>query len=61
MHICFNCNRSEQEVPLLVLNFQERQWYICPQCLPALIHKPHTLAAKLPGMTAANVVDEADA
>ncbi len=61
MHVCFNCNRSEQEAPLLALNFQGRQWHICPQCLPALIHKPHTLASRLPGMAAADASDEADA
>lgn len=50
MNTCFNCDRSGQDVPLLVLNFQGHELRICPQCLPALIHKPHTVAIKLPGM-----------
>jgi hypothetical protein len=55
MNTCFNCDRSEQDVPLLALNFQGRTLRICPQCLPALIHKPHAVAAKLPGMNAIGV------
>lgn len=49
MHICLNCDTSEQEKPLLVIKFQGEDIYICPQCLPVLIHKPGTLADKLPG------------
>ena len=48
MH-CFNCQRTEHEVPLLTLHYQGKVWYICPQCIPTLIHKPHLLADKLPG------------
>ncbi len=50
MHTCFNCDRSEQDVPLLALNFQRRELHICPQCLPTLIHKPQVIVSKLPGM-----------
>ncbi len=46
---CLNCQHNEQEVPLLTLDFQGHTFYICPQCLPTLIHKPHLLAGKLPG------------
>jgi hypothetical protein len=55
MKTCFNCNRSEQDVPLLTLTFQDKPLFICPQCLPALIHKPHAIAAKLPGLHADGV------
>ncbi len=48
MH-CFNCQRSEQEAPLLTLHYQGKTLHICPQCLPTLIHKPHLLADRLPG------------
>jgi hypothetical protein len=47
--ICLNCGASEQERPLLKLQFQGQEVYICPQCMPILIHKPHQLADKLPG------------
>lgn len=46
---CLNCQRSEQEAPLLTITFKGQHWYICPQCLPTLIHKPHLLEDKFPG------------
>lgn len=47
--ICLNCGLSEQEKPLITIKFQGNEIYICPQCLPVLIHKPANLAEKLPG------------
>ena len=47
--ICLNCGLTEQEKPLLTIKYQNNEIYICPQCLPVLIHKPATLAGKLPG------------
>ena len=32
------------------MRYQEQDVYICPQCLPILIHKPADLAGKLPGL-----------
>jgi len=49
--ICLNCNISEQDRPLITLKFQEKEVYICPQCLPILIHKPYQLAEKLPNFS----------
>ncbi len=46
---CLNCGASEQEKPLIPLKFQGKDLYICPQCLPILIHKPYELADKIPG------------
>jgi hypothetical protein len=46
---CLNCGESEQEKPLLTMKFQGGEIYICPQCLPVLIHKPASLVDKLPG------------
>lgn len=46
--ICLNCGASETDRPLLALKFQQKELYICPQCLPILIHKPYELADKLP-------------
>jgi len=48
---CLNCGTSEQDRPLITLKFQEKDVYICPQCLPILIHKPYQLAEKLPDFT----------
>jgi hypothetical protein len=48
---CLNCGSSEQERPLITIKFQGKEFYICPQCLPILIHKPYELADKLPEFT----------
>lgn len=45
---CLNCGITEEERPLLSMNFQKKEFHICPQCLPILIHKPYQLADKLP-------------
>jgi hypothetical protein len=57
MHTCLNCNRTEEQVPLLALTFKGEAKHICPQCLPLLIHKPQVLVEKLPGMEAAPPAD----
>jgi hypothetical protein len=46
---CLNCGSSEVERPLIPLKFQDKELYICPQCLPTLIHKAYQLADKFPG------------
>ncbi len=48
--VCLNCDRTDQQIPLLHLTFKNETKYICPQCMPVLIHKIHTLAEKLPGV-----------
>ena len=45
---CLNCGSSEMDRPLIALKFQGKEFYICPQCLPTLIHKPYQLADKIP-------------
>jgi len=47
MNTCLNCDRSEQEIPLIALHYQGKQVYICSQCFPNLIHAPAKLAGKL--------------
>ncbi len=47
--ICLNCGATEEQKPLLTMQFQGDEIFICPQCLPVLIHKPANLAGKLPG------------
>ncbi|CAG0935588.1 hypothetical protein TFLX_04430 [Thermoflexales bacterium] len=49
---CVNCERTVDEVPLLNLTQRHGVAYICPQCLPILIHKPQQLQNKLPGTEA---------
>ena len=52
---CLNCERTEQETPLLMLTFKGEAKFICAQCLPTLIHKPHLLVEKLPGFNPSNI------
>jgi hypothetical protein len=44
---CLSCGRPETDFPVLVLRLAGKEAYICPQCLPALIHHPDRLTAKL--------------
>ncbi len=46
---CLNCGRTENEAPLVVLRYAGAPAWICPQCLPILIHHPEKLVDKLPG------------
>ena len=47
MNHCLNCNRSENEIPLVSLRFRGEGNWICSQCLPILIHNAHELETKL--------------
>ncbi len=49
---CVSCERTVEEVPLLNLVHRQGAAYICPQCLPTLIHDPQQLLNKLPGTEA---------
>jgi hypothetical protein len=42
---CLSCERTSEQVPLLRLKYVEHEHWICPQCLPILIHKPERLPA----------------
>ena len=46
---CVACGRSQNEIPLISLSFQDKNFWICPQHLPILIHNPQLLIGKLPG------------
>ena len=49
MHQCINCERNEDEMPLLKFKFKGEKVYICSGCMPILLHSPAKLADKLPG------------
>ena len=49
-HTCLNCDRTDEQVPLLRMVFKGESKYVCAQCFPILIHKIHLLADKLPGV-----------
>jgi hypothetical protein len=47
---CLVCEQTAQEIPLLMLQYREQQFWICPQHFPILIHHPDQLVGKLPGV-----------
>jgi len=47
MKTCLNCDRSEHDIPLVTLQYQGTQVFICSQCFPLLIHSPVKLTGKL--------------
>ncbi len=49
-HQCLSCGRNDREVPLLTLSYSGSSSWICPQCLPVLIHHPEKLGDRIPGL-----------
>jgi hypothetical protein len=47
---CLVCGKTANDIPLIALQYQDSEHWICPQHLPLLIHKPAELANKLPGL-----------
>lgn len=47
MHTCLNCNRSENEMPLITIQYKGDTIYLCSGCLPILLHSPEKLSGKL--------------
>ena len=46
---CLFCQRDEQQVPLVQVDFKGKNYWICPQHIPVLIHDPSKLEGLLPG------------
>jgi hypothetical protein len=46
---CLVCSKTNKEIPLISINYQDKTYSICPQHLPLLIHKPEQLVGLLPG------------
>lgn len=36
---CINCQRNENEIPLTQWQMAGQRFWICPDCLPFLIHR----------------------
>ncbi len=49
MRKCLYCERTSDEAPIIVFQYLDSEYGICPQHLPILIHKPAQLSEKLPG------------
>ena len=48
--VCIVCGETSERVPLIPFIYQGEHYFICPQHLPILIHKPAQLADRLPGL-----------
>lgn len=48
-HTCLVCKHTSEQTPLIAFEFQGKTYFVCPQHLPLLIHKPHELVGLLPG------------
>ena len=44
---CIYCDRTDETVPLIIFDYKGKQYKICPEHLPILIHKPEMLVGKL--------------
>ena len=45
---CIVCGKTHEEIPVTKFYYKESEFYICPQHIPMLIHKPTELANKIP-------------
>ncbi|HYM60674.1 MAG TPA: hypothetical protein VEZ11_07260 [Thermoanaerobaculia bacterium] len=50
LHACILCERTSDEVPLVVIEYRGSTLHICSQHLPVLIHNPAELAERMPGV-----------
>jgi hypothetical protein len=57
---CLVCQRTDQEIPLIVLEYQGQDLRICPQHMPILIHNPTELTGKLSGAEGMSPADHND-
>ena len=48
--VCIACGADSDHAPLLPFLYKGKEYHICPQHLPILIHKPANLADRLPGL-----------
>ena len=46
---CIVCKKSSNETPVTKFDYQESEFYICPQHIPVLIHNPQELIGLLDG------------
>ncbi len=48
---CLSCEKSENETPLVPMFYAGKDAYICPACLPVLIHKTEMLDGKFAALS----------
>lgn len=51
---CIGCQRTEAQVPLGLWRYRGEQLWVCPDCMPAFIHKRGTIMAGADAETGAD-------
>ena len=46
---CFNCQRSETDIPVIAWRYQAQELWVCSECMPLLIHKWPQVVGRLDG------------
>jgi len=46
-HTCFNCQRTEDEIPVVNWHYRGQPFFVCSACIPTLIHKWEQAVIKL--------------
>lgn len=46
---CLVCKKTSTEIPVTKFYYQESEFYICPQHIPIIIHKPQELIGLIDG------------
>ncbi len=46
---CLVCHKTSNEIPLVKMEYKDKEIYICPQHIPLLIHEPEKLIGTLDG------------
>jgi len=54
---CIACETTDDKTPLIPFEYQGTGYWICPEHMPVLIHKPEQLVGKLPGAEGLNPAD----
>jgi hypothetical protein len=54
---CIACDKTVDKSPLIPFEFNDTNYWICPQHMPLLIHNPDQLVGKLPGAEGLDAAD----
>lgn len=46
---CLVCKKTSEEIPVTKFYYKESEFYICPQHMPTIIHKPQELVGLIDG------------
>ena len=49
---CLNCEKTEEDAPLVAMQYVGKEAWICPACLPILIHDTNKLDEKFAALIA---------